>query len=280
MLFGCALAALAASRPLFAEHPARPRRIAALAPSTAEILFALGAGPRVVAVSDFMSDAPEAAGKTRVGGFSPDLERLAALEPDLVVVSKDGTDRAAFEKLQKLGYHVLVTSGADLPGVFADIRAVGAAIGEPARADALVFALQSRVEAAQRKARGRAGPPLSALVLIWPDPPVVAGPKTFIGDLLERAGLVNPVPESAGEWPRVSFETLLDWKPAILIRPETKDNEEAFLRAFRGDSRWALVPAVRDGHVVTLPGDFIERPGPRLVDALERLASLDSPWKK
>ena len=75
--------------------PAPPRRIVALAPSAAEILFALGAAPRVVGVSDFARDLPAAAGKTRLGGFAPDLERVVALAPDLVVVSRDGTDRAA-----------------------------------------------------------------------------------------------------------------------------------------------------------------------------------------
>lgn len=277
LLFGCAVAALAARPSLAAVDSPRPSRIAALAPSNADILFALGAASRVVAVSDFMGDAPEAAGKVRVGGFSPDLERLAALAPDLVVVSKDGTDRAAYEKLQKLGFHLLVTSGASLSGVFSDIRSVGAAIGETARAETLVKELQRRVDAAERQARARPGPRPSAVVVIWPDPPIVAGPKTFIGDLMTRAGLENPVPESAGEWPRVSFETLLLWNPSLLVRPRTKENDEAFRKTFSGDPRWGSIPAVAKGNVVTLPGDWIERPGPRLVDALERLASLPAP---
>ena len=100
--------------------PAPPRRIVALAPSAAEILFALGSASRVVGVSDFARDLPLAAGKTRLGGFAPDLERVVQLAPDLVVVSRDGTDRAAWEKLTAMGLNVLVTSGTTLDGVIDD----------------------------------------------------------------------------------------------------------------------------------------------------------------
>ena len=85
-------------------------------------------------VSDFARDLPGAAGKARLGGFAPDLERVVALAPDLVVVSRDGTDRAAWEKLTAMGLNVLVTSGTSLDGVLDDVARVGAAIGEPEKA--------------------------------------------------------------------------------------------------------------------------------------------------
>jgi iron complex transport system substrate-binding protein len=249
-------------------------RVVALAPSAAEILFALGAAARVVGVPDFTDDLPEAAGKARVGGFAPDLERVVSLAPDLVVVSKDGTDRAAFEKLEALGLRVVVTSGTTLAGVLSDVERVGHALGEDARARALVLALEKRIARAEALGRGR--PRARALVLIWPDPPVAAGAGTFVGDVVKRAGFVNVVPESAGDWPRLSFEALASWNPDLVIRPETRENAEAFRRAF-SDGRWRLVPAVAEGRVVTLPGSLLERPGPRLVEALERLAAVNVP---
>jgi len=145
-------------------------------------------------VSDFAADLPEAAGKARVGGFAPDLERVVSLAPDLVVVSKDGTDRAAFEKLEALGLAVGVTSGTTLAGVLEDVTRVGHALGEDERARALVAALGKRIAAAE--ALGRARSRARALVLIWPDPPVAAGAGTFVGDVVARAGFVNVVPES------------------------------------------------------------------------------------
>lgn len=197
-----------------------------------------------------------------------------SLAPDLVVVSKDGTDRAAFEKLEALGLAVVVTSGTTLDGVLEDVVRVGHALGEDGRAAALVAALARRIAAAE--ALGRARPRRRAVALIWPDPPVVAGEGTFVGDVLSRAGFSNVVPKSAGDWPRVSFETLASWNPDLVVRPETRENAGAFARAF-ADARWRLVPAVKEGRVVALPGDLLERPGPRLVEALERLAAVRVP---
>jgi iron complex transport system substrate-binding protein len=231
----------------------------------------------VVAVSDFAADLPGARGKVRIGGFTPDLERVVSLAPDLVVASRDGTDRAAYDKLAALGLPVLATDARTLDGVLSDILRVGRAIGEPAAAERLVRALAERIAAAERRAAARSGPPLRVVAVIWPDPPVVAGPATFVGDLLARARLVNVVPERAGEWPRVSHETLAAWNPDLVIRPETAENDPAFSRAFAPGGPWRLVPAVREGRIVALPGGALERPGPRLVEALERLAALGGP---
>jgi iron complex transport system substrate-binding protein len=221
-----------------------------------------------------VDDLPEAAGKTRVGGFAPDLERVVSLAPDLVVVSRDGTDRAAYEKLGSLGIPFVVTNGTTLAGILEDVTRVGHALGEDERARELVLRLVKRIAAAE--ALGRARPRARALALIWPDPPVAAGAATFVGDLLTRAGFANVVPESAGDWPRVSFETLAAWNPDLVIRPETRENAEAFTRAFR-DARWRLVKAVSAGRIVVLPGSLLERPGPRLVEALERLSAVRVP---
>jgi iron complex transport system substrate-binding protein len=251
---------------------ASPRRVVALAPSAAEIAYALGAADLVVGVSDFAADLPASAGKPRLGGFSPDLERVAALKPDLALVSRDGTDRRAAERLESLGIRVVVTDAATLEGVFADVRRVGAALGREDRAETLVAGLATRAAAAEARApRPSGGRRSTAIALIWPDPPVVAGRGTFVGDLLERAGLENAAPRKAGDWPRLSHETLVGWNPRLLVRPETPENAAAFAAAFAPGSRWLLLPAVREGRVVVLPGAWLERPGPRLVDALEAL---------
>ncbi len=167
-----------------------------------------------------------------------------------------------------------MTSGTTLAGILEDVARVGHALGEDERARALVLALTERIAAAE--ARGRSHPRARVLALIWPDPPVAAGAGTFIGDVVRRAGFTNVVPETAGDWPRVSFETLAAWNPDLVIRPETPENAEVFERAF-ADARWRLVKAVSAGRIVVLPGSLLERPGPRLVEALERLAVVNVP---
>lgn len=258
-----------------APVPATPRRIVALAPSAAEILVALGAADRVVGVSDFAKDIPEVASRERVGGFRPDIERVLALRPDLVVVSKDGTDRTAHDQLVRLKVPLLVTSGNTLDGVFSDIENVGRAIGEEVRAKDLVERLRTRVKAvagrlARREPVARESP---VLVLIWPDPPVVAGPDSFIGDLLRQGGIRSAVPAKAGEWPRVSLETIASWGPDLLVHPETEENRDVFKKALKGNPQWKVVRAYSEGRIVSVPGAWLERPGPRLVDALEHLAA-------
>jgi iron complex transport system substrate-binding protein len=224
-------------------------------------------------VPDLAADLPGAAGKARVGGFAPDIERIVSLAPDLVVASRDGTDRAAYERIRGLGLRVVVTGGTSLEGIYGDIRAVGAAIGSGRQAEELVASLRARVSRAAERialaAKRRAVP--TVLILIWPDPPVVAGPSSYLGDLLRQAGLKNAA-AGGQEWPRVSFETLSRWDPGLIVRPETKENAEAFRKAFGGNPLWQLVAAAREGRVVSIPGNWLERPGPRLIDALEALA--------
>ncbi len=244
-----------------------------LAPSAAEIVFSLGASVRVVGVSDFAKDLPEANGKPRLGGFRPDIERVLALRPDLVIVSRDGTDRAAYEKLRALSLPVLVTQGTTIEGVFLDIISVGTAIGEAARARELNTSLRARLAAARQKSRSiqakRRFP--RVLVVIWPDPPVVAGPASFIGDLLEKGDIPSAVPGNSGEWPRVSLETLALWDPGVIVHPETEENREVFKMTLLGNPHWKLVTALKRGNVLSIPGGALERPGPRLIEALEQL---------
>ena len=255
------------------EAPAAsPRRIVALAPSAAEILFALGAADRVVGLPDLAFDLPGSAGKARIGGFTPDLERVVALRPDLIVASRDGTDRASWDRLRDLGLGAVATRGTTLEGVFGDIRTVGDAIGEAGKARRLVDALRARVGRVRERVARSPVPLPTALVVIWPDPPIVAGPSSFLGDLLRQAGLPNAVPEGSQEWPRVSFETLSRWNPGVVVRPETAENEKIFGRVFSEASPWRLLAAVRERKVIGLPGNWLERPGPRLVDAMEGLA--------
>ena len=119
------VAALLAGPEAAAVDP--PHRVVALAPSAAEIVYALGAADRVVGVSDFAADLPESKGKTLVGGFSPDLERIAALKPDLAVVSRDGTDRRAATPVK--GRRAGDAEGGFAGGYFCDERFIWQVVG-------------------------------------------------------------------------------------------------------------------------------------------------------
>ena len=179
---------------------------------------------------DFAADLPEAAGKARVGGFTPDLERVVALAPDLVVVSRDGTDRAACEKLDGAG----ASGRRDVrqrrsTASSRTSRASARARRGRAAAGTLVAPLTD-AHRGGRGARARAHRrPRGASPSSGRTRPSSPGRATFVGDVARaRAGSRTSSRHRAGDWPRVSLETLAAWNPDLVIRPETPENAEAF----------------------------------------------------
>jgi len=247
--------------------PAAPRRVVALAPNLTEIVFALGAGGRLVGVSALSDYPPAAASLPPVGGLTPDLEKIVSLRPDLVLATTEGNPAASVKILADRGIPVLTTSAPDLDGVLASIREIGDRLGVRAEGERLAAALARRRDAVLRRRRG-SGP--SAVLLIWPSPPQAAGAGTFAADILRTAGARNCVGRPG--WPVVSPEFLLTAACDAVVYPVEKDTMPVFARAFR-DGPLSRMPAVAAGRVIGIDGDRLIRPGPRSFDALEELAA-------
>jgi iron complex transport system substrate-binding protein len=251
--------------------PARealPRRVIALAPNLTEIVFALGAGNRLVGVSERSDYPPAAAAIPVVGGVTPDLEKIVSLRPDLVLATSDGNSPATVEILARQGIPVLATSAPDLSGVIGSIRAVAGRLGAREAGEGLARALESRREAVRR--RDRRGKSPSAVLLIWPAPPQAAGAGTFAGDILSTAGGENCVPRKG--WPVLSPEFLVEAACSVIVYPLEAGTRATFERAFR-DGPLSRMAAVRAGRIIGIDGDRLTRPGPRAFDALEDLAA-------
>jgi iron complex transport system substrate-binding protein len=239
----------------------------ALAPSLTEIVFDLGAGDTLVGVSEY-SDYPEAARKIpRVGGLEVDPERVAALSPDLVLAIAEGRGRASVAALQAAGIPVLVLPSGSLDAVLQDIQEIGVRLGRRTQAETLVVRLSERRRAI-RESAPREGP--RALLLVWPDPPQAAGAGTFLNDVLTEAGARNLVGDRSG-WPVLSAEYLATAPVALLVLPESDQTKEAYERAFR-DGPLSRGP-ISKARVVRIDESELTRPGPRVFDALERLAA-------
>src|SRR5450759_645853 len=182
---------------LFLAAPARPvpvpRRIVSLAPHLTEIVFALGAGDRLVGVSEASDFPPEARRLPRVGGVAPDLELIVSLSPDLVLASREDNPAGALASLSRLGVPVLTTETPDLPAIAGNVRSIGERLGAGDRGRKLARDLERR-RALVRPPPGRH---LSAVILVWADPPQAAGRGTFADDLLRRAGASNIVTRPA-----------------------------------------------------------------------------------
>lgn len=246
----------------------QPRRLVSLAPSVTEILFALGLGDRVAGVTDFCDYPPAAKTKPRVGGYAePSLEALVALKPDLVVASADSTKPQLVHRLESLGVPVYVVYPRTYREVAQTIRTLGRVTGALRAGEALAASLEDTARRTQAAVAGRPRPRVLLCVMVRPL--VVAGPGTFVDDLIRLAGGVNVVPRGPSHYPTWGPEALLAHDPDVIVvtpHPGDPDPRTAF-------GKWPELRAVRTRRLQTVEANWVQRPGPRLVEGLRALAS-------
>lgn len=239
-----------------------------LAPNLTEIVFAVGAGDTLVGVSEYSDYPPEARSLPRVGGLEVSAERVASLHPDLVLATPEGNAKGPVAALAAAGVPVLAVPGGSLAAVIAGIREVGQRLGRAEGGNRLAADLERRKEAVRaRVARSQHRP--RAVLIVWPDPPQAAGGGTFLNDLLNEAGAENLLAGREG-WPLVSPEWLVTAPIEVLVVPDSNETRPAYERAFASGplSRGAAAAA----RVVRIEESVLTRPGPRIFDALEKLA--------
>lgn len=247
----------------------RPERIITLAPSHSEVLFAIGAGDRVVGVDSFTDYPEEAARLPKLGGLTDtNYEQIVALAPDLAL-TVGGTDQQV-ARLEELGITVVVSQPQTLEDVLASIEHLGRVVDARDGAARVVADMRGRMEAVSR---ATASIPesrrLRVFLEIWHDPLMSVGPGAFMHDLIVAAGGVNVFADSDSPWPVVSLEALVDRDPEAIITMF----DESYQQLLAGERPgWEGVAAVRDGRILLMDENLISRPGPRLVEALEQVA--------
>jgi iron complex transport system substrate-binding protein len=245
----------------------RPARIVSLSPSATEGLFAVGAGPQVVAADEF-SDFPAEAPTTDLSGFTPNVEAIVAYAPDLVVVSYDPGDLVA--SLAATGVPVLVLDAAvDLADVTRQLTILGAVTGNADTAATVVADLEARIAAAVASTP-TLDEPLTYFHLLDETLYTVTS-QTFIGSVYALFGLVNVAdaadPDgSAFGYPQLSAEFLVDADPDLVF---LADGDVA---SFASLPVLGQLRAVGQGAVIELAPDVSSRWGPRIVDFLEQIA--------
>ena len=253
--------------------PAVVARVVSLAPSSTEIVYALGAGARVVGVDRYSNFPAAVAAVEKVGNDTePSLERIVALHPDLVLTATSANSRATTEALQHVGIAVYVSSPNRLEDVYADVARIGLALGRGDEGTRLAAELRARV--ARVEARVGAAPRTRAAVVVWSEPLILAGKGSHVDDMVRAAGGDNVAGDSAQPYPTFSVERLIARAPEVLVTgvyADGKNSAEALARHL------PMLPAVRDHRVHTVDGDLLFRPGPRVVEGIERLAALLHP---
>lgn len=257
----------------------QPSRIVSTAPGITEILFALGAGNRIAGVSSYC-DYPEAARRLpKVGSYSrPDPEKIAALRPDLVVLHSTRGDLA--NRLEALRLPVLRVEMNSLAEVLDSIVRIGRAAGCESEALQLARGIRSRLEAARRQ---RPSKRPRALIVVARQPGtltgiVAAGPGSWLHELAETAGAENVLTGDMPRFPRVSLEMVIAWNPDLIFdasstMAEDRDREAHRQRVLRPWLERSELKAVRTEGVVVLDDELFVRPGPRIPEALERIAA-------
>jgi iron complex transport system substrate-binding protein len=250
----------------------RPERIVSLTPTATEMLFAIDAGPQVVAVDD-QSTYPADAPRGELSGFKPNAEAIAAKNPDLVVLS-DNLDKIV-EQLSALKIPVLMTPAAKtLDDTYTEIGQLGMLTGHQAEASALTERMKAEITKIVKSVPPRAEP-LSYYYELDPTLYSVTS-KTFVGQLFAQFGMTNVADAadadgSKGGYPQLSAEALIKANPDMIFLADSKccAQTAGTVKARKG---WADVTAVKSGQIVALDDDIASRWGPRVVDLTQSIA--------
>jgi iron complex transport system substrate-binding protein len=243
-------------------------RIVSLAPNLTEIVYAVGAGDRLVGDTEYCDYPAEAKKVAKIGDtMHPSVERIIALKPQIVLVSTASQLEAFTKQLDQQQIAVYVTDPQSLDDVFRSMQTLGDLFGDHNRAATLVAELRKRadaVEAATKQAK-----PVKVFFQLSGEPLYTIGRESFVTDLVRRAGGVSATADVPGAFPKFSDEAAFAARPEAIILPTGGSMGEAnstVVAPLRNS------PAVLNDRVYKINGDHLSRPGPRLVDGLEEMA--------
>ncbi|KAB2966511.1 cobalamin-binding protein [Zoogloea sp.] len=251
-------------------HLAQPaRRIVSLAPHVTELLYAAGAGDRLVGAVQY-SDYPEAAKKVaRVGSYTAvDMEKVVALKPDLVVAWKSGNRDAHLDKLRGLGIPVFINEPRKIDDVARSLSQFGRLAGTEATAEAAAKAFRERYAALA--ARYSARPKVRTFYEIWNRPLMTINGEHLIADVMRLCGGENVFAKLPVLAPAIDVEAVLAAQPEAIVASGMGEARPEWLDDWR---KWNKLTAVARGNLFFIPPDQIQRHTPRILDGAERLCS-------
>jgi iron complex transport system substrate-binding protein len=251
--------------------PAAVERIVSLSPAVTEILFAIGAGDQVVGVTAYCDYPPEARERTKVGGFSGiqvSIEQIAALKPDLVILSADMHGRVA-GLLEEISIPSFAVEPRNFDDLYGTVAILGRLTGRGEGAAETVRTMKDKIAlAAERTA------PAPRPLVYWElsgEPLISVGSGSFLNEVISLGGGMNIFGELDQDWPPVSAEQILVRRPDWIF---TGDDHGAGAGSFARRPGWEGIPAVREGHIVVVKADVFYRYGPRLADGVLDIARI------
>jgi iron complex transport system substrate-binding protein len=260
----------------FSGAATRPQRIVCLIPAVTEMIYAMGDGGRLVAVSAYDHFPADVARLPRVGGLlDPSVERILAIKPDLVIVY--ATQKELIERLDRAGIPYYSYQHQALPDILSTIRTVGARIGSAQKAEAVAAGMERALE--EVRAKTAALPHPATLLVFERDPASLrnvyaSGGYGFLHDMLVIAGGRNVFAEVKKQAVQASTELLIASRPEVIVELLYGDSlkNADVAKELRVWDTVPSIPAVRTRRIVALTGDEFVVPGPRVVDATRKLA--------
>lgn len=259
-------------RKIYLAKPAR--RIISLAPSVTEILFAVGLDAEIVGVTTFCDYPPQAKSKPKIGSSIPNLEAVLGLKPDLVIGNQDFIRPDVLAKLDQLGVPVFLLAPKTIEDILGHIITVGRLAGHEKDARFVVDGMRERlVEIRHRMASVRR---VRVFYVVNTDPLISVGPASFIHQMLQEAGGDNIAARATAAYPKVSLEEVIRKDPEVIIFPvgTTEGIPEAEQQQWR---KWKGLSAVSQDRLYQVKAELVNRPGPRVIDGVQLLASLLHP---
>jgi iron complex transport system substrate-binding protein len=249
---------------------AAPRYIS-LAPSTTEILFALGLDKEIVGVSSYCNYPEQVSNKTKIGDFSnPNIEKIIYLKPDYIFCT--GLEQApVIAQLRQLNFKVYVADPRSIEELFESIRGIGAIINKIAEASVLIEEMKTEIEIVTSKVRlipqeQRA----KVFIEIWHEPLMTAGCGSFVDELVTLAGGINVAHDVVRPYCNYSSEKVISLNPDCIIM--TYMDKEHPLKLIKQRFGWNKINAVKNSRVFNdISPDILLRPGPRITEGLSQL---------
>jgi iron complex transport system substrate-binding protein len=272
VLFVCFVVALSAQS---------PKRIISLVPNVTEILFAIGAGPQVVAVSNYDVEPPDVRSLPTVGALlDPDTEKIISLRPDLVITYGSQTELQSQLKSANIAFFDYRHAGLD--HIMATMRALGARTGHVDQAETAARSLEASIDAIKKRVAGKPRP--KTLLVFGREPGSLrnvyaSGGKGFLHDMLEVAGGEDVLQDIDKESAQINTETIIARAPDVILELNSANrlNDADMQKALDPWMKLTAVPAVKNKRVVILLGPGLTVPGPRVIDGIEKMAKALHP---
>ncbi|MCH5583365.1 ABC transporter substrate-binding protein [Shimazuella sp. AN120528] len=246
-----------------------PERIVSLVPSDTEILFAIGAGKKVVGVTTNDDYPKEVKNLPKVGDMTINAEKVVALKPDIIFASALN-GKETIDKLKKLGLTVFVLDANSIKGVYQSIDLAGQITNQLHQSDQLIGNMEAeKLQVFREVAKAKKDRPVK--VWLESDPSLyTAGKGTLLNELVTIAGGDN-VAKNLNGWPQVSSEQVVTWNPDVIVSMYGDTS------TIRNRAGWNTINAVKEKKITAIDPDIVSRPGPRIIEALHQLAKTFYP---